>query len=287
MPLPALLAALALLLVACNSPDAPPTPPEGAMGASDTTALLEGVPYRLAQPDARFILDHRLREISGLGWLPSGRLVAVQDEEGDLFELDPETGGILSITRFAGNGDYEGVEHADGQIWVVESDGDLYPFDGNEEADKRETGLSRANDVEGLAYDASRNRLLLACKEDPGGGLEGVRAIYAFDLGTRRLDPAPAFTLDRATLDPGGAPFKPSGLALHPETGELYVISGVRRALIVLSAEGELRSAVQLPARLYPQPEGIAFASDGTLYISNEGGGASATLLRFLPQPLP
>ena len=139
--------------------------------------------------------------------------------------------------------------------------------------------------MEGLAYDASQNRLLLALKGDPGNGLEDVRAIYAYDLVAGRLLQQPVFTLSRERLDPGGAPFKPSGLALHPKTGEIYVVSGVRRALVVLSPDGELRAAVALPPRLYPQPEGITFAPDGTLYLSNEGGGGTATLLRFLPQP--
>lgn len=282
MPLPVHLAALAVFLAACNTPDPPPTPPV-SVSPSDTLAP----PYDLGRPDARIALDPRLREISGLTWLESGRLGAVQDEDGVFFELDPETGAVVRATRFFNSGDYEGVEQVGGVTWIVESDGDLYPFDGSAEAEKVETGLKRTNDVEGLAYDAARNRLLVACKEDPGNDLEGVRAIYAYDLDAQRLDATPAFTLDRATLDPGGAPFKPSGLAVHPKTSEIYVVSGVRRALVVLSPEGELRAAVQLPPRLYPQPEGIAFAPDGTLYISNEGGGGSASLLRFLPQPLP
>ena len=245
------------------------------------------VPYALSQPDARWMLPSRLREISGLGMTDDGRLLAVQDEDGDLFEIDPASGATTSTRAFYNSGDYEGVEPVGDVTWIVESDGDLYRFTGSEEAEKRETGLSRSNDVEGLAYDARGNRLLLACKGDPGGGRKGVRTIYAYDLAAERLDPDPVFTLDREVLDEGGAPFKPSGLAVHPGTGEIYIISGVRKALVVLSPEGDLTAAVSLPPRLYPQPEGIAFARDGTLFISNEGGGGSATLLRFSPQPLP
>ena len=101
--------------------------------------------------------------------------------------------------------------------------------------------------MEGLAYDAAHNWLLLACKGDPGGGLEDVRAVYAFDLDTGKLMGPPVFTLDRETLDAGGAPFKPSGLAIHPASGEIYVISSVRKALVVLAPDGSLRAAVSLP----------------------------------------
>lgn len=274
-----LLLLLALPLAACHADDAS----RSAVAQPDTTTRPGSVPYDLANPDGRFRLAPRLREISGLTWLSSGRLGAVQDEDGDLFELDPSSGEVVRESRFHGDGDYEGLAQVGDTVWVVESDGDLYPFNGRSEADKIDTGLKRSNDVEGLAYDAAQNRLLLALKGDPGNGLRRVRAIYAYDLTTGERSDEPAFTLDRDQLDPGGAPFKPSGLAFHPATGELYVLSAVRRALIVLSPEGELRAAVALPARLYPQAEGIAFAPDGTLFISSEGDGTAGTLLRFLP----
>ncbi len=260
-------------------------PPDGP--APEQNMRVGTVPYDLAQPNARWMLPSRLREISGLGMTGDGRLVAVQDEDGDLFVIDPASGETLSHVAFYNSGDYEGVEPVGNETWVVESDGDLYRFTGTGEAERIETGLSRDNDVEGLAYDARGNRLLLACKGNPGPGLDGVRAIYAYDLDTGRLDPAPAFLLDREVLDQGGAPFKPSGIAVHPASGEIYIVSGVRKAVVVLSPEGDLTGAVSLPPRLYPQPEGITFASDGTLFISNEGAGGAATLLRFSPQPLP
>ena len=281
------LAPLAVALSACGTPDAPPAARPAAESQAPPDTLGYPIPYTLAEPDARLRLDRRLREISGLTWLSNGHLGAVQDEDGDFFELDPETGRILSVRRFYNNGDYEGVEQVGATVWIVESDGDLYRYSGSGEAEKLETGLERANDVEGLGYDASRNRLLLACKESPGAGLAGVRAVYAYDLDAGRLTRQPVYTLDREALDVGGATFKPSGLAVHPETHEVYILSGVLKAVVVLTPEGERRAAISLPSHLYPQPEGIAFAPDGTLYISNEGAGGSATLLRFSPQPLP
>ena len=279
--MPLAVALLPLLFVACTGREAPPEAP----AIADTVRV--EVPYALASPDARFRLPPRLREISGLAMLGNGNLVAVQDEDGDLFEIDPASGAVVREQRFYNSGDYEGIVRVGAELWVVESDGDLYHVTGAGEAEKIETGLKRSNDVEGLAYDARGQRLLLACKGDPGGGLEDVRAVYAYDLASGRLQGAPVFTLDRTVLDAGGSPFKPSGIAVHPASGDVYVLSGVRKALVVLSPEGQLRAAVSLPPRLYPQPEGITFAPDGTLFIANEGGSGAGTLLRFLPQPLP
>ena len=280
----AFLALAALLAAACG--DVPSTNASRASAAGpargpapDSAAV---VPYSLTTPDASVELPGELREISGLTVLSDGRLGAVQDESGTLYELDPATGAVLAREAFDARGDYEGVEQAGDDVWVLQSNGDLTRLREGAEAEVFETPLAGRNDTEGLAYDAAGNRLLIACKENPGNGLGDVRAVYAFDLGTETLSSAPVFTMDRTRLD-AEDPFKPSAIAVRPGTGEAYVLSSVRRALAVVRADGTLLAVVELPEALYPQPEGIAFAPDGTLYISNEGPDGPATLLRFDP----
>ena len=48
-----------------------------------------------------------------------------------------------------------------------------------------------------------------------------------------------------------------------------------------MNQEGTLEAIWQLPEDLFPQPEGIAFLPDGDLFISNEGRGGKANILRF------
>ena len=239
------------------------------------------VPYDLGAPDGSAELPHELDEISGLTMLPSGRLGAVQDEDGTLYEIEPTTGTITGTQPFGGRGDYEGVEWVGESVWTLESNGDLTDVrraGDAAEAVPHETPLRGRNDTEGLAWDGER--LLIACKENPGRGLDGVRAIWAYDPATRALSSAPVAVLDRTAVD-DGARFKPSALAVHPETRELYVLSSVRKALAVLAPDGALRTVVPLSDRIFRQPEGIAFDAAGTLYIANEGAGARASLLRF------
>lgn len=244
------------------------------------------VPYAFDAPDAVLELPAELDEVSGLSLMPSGRLGAVQDEDGILYEIDPATGALSGRQTFRGDGDYEGVEWVGDTVWILKSNGTLYDVhrgaDGvSVESVEHETALRGRNDTEGLAWDGER--LLIACKENPGRGLDDVRAIWAYDPATDSLSAAPVALLDRARID-GDANFKPSALAVHPETRELYVLSSVRKALAVLTPEGALRAVVPLPAALFRQPEGIVFDADGTLYIANEAAGARATLLRFSPQ---
>ena len=260
-------------------------------GCADGTAQRVALPassdfaYDLGAPDGTAELPVELAEISGLTLLPSGRLGAVQDEEGILYEIEPVTGTVTGTQPFAGGGDYEGVEWVGESVWFLESNGDLTDLhrtaDGGAEAVEHETPLRGRNDTEGLAWDGER--LLIACKENPGRGLDEVRAIWAYDPATRTLSDAPVAVLDRAAVD-ADANFKPSALAVHPETRELYVLSSVRKALAVLAPDGTLTTLIPLSDRIFRQPEGIAFGADGTLYIANEGAGARATLLRFTPR---
>ncbi len=245
------------------------------------------IPYDFGHPDAAFALPAELLEISGLSAFDSTHLVAVQDEEGIIYFLDRETALITSEGRFSGRGDYEGIEVVDSLIWVLRSDGDLFSVaengEGEFQATKHETDLHRSCDAEGLAFEASTQRLHIACKENPGRGYEDRRAIYSFELLGRLQSQAPVYLINRQGLDIRGNQFKPSAIAIHPQSGLLYVISSVRKLLVVvdLSQPDTILATRELPESLFPQPEGIAFFQDGTLFISNEGASGPATLLRF------
>ena len=272
--------ALALgAVTGCTERPAVPTP------ATPTGDAEDAPPYRLDAPDAIIELAPELKEISGLTMLPSGNLGAIQDERGTIYEIDPVSGAIVDRLPFRGNGDFEGLELAGDAVWALRSDGDLYAVYrdsvGTPTSRKVETGLKGRNDTEGLAFDG-QGRLLIACKEWPGPDLNDVRAIWAFDLETEILSPDPVVLLDRRQVD-GRLNFKPSALAVHPISGRVYVLSSVRTAIAVLSPDGALLAILDFPPRLVPQPEGLAFAADGTMYVSSEGTTGPGLLLRYAP----
>ncbi len=257
-------------------------------------------PYHLDNPDAAFDMPEEMKEISGLSLATSGQmLAAVNDESGVVFLLDKTTGEIKSRISFRESGDFEGVEIVGNDTWAIKSNGSLYQIKNfaqpNPEVAQFKSFLNKENDVEGLAYDPKLNRLLLGCK-GKGANVEGAalkKAIYAFDLATKTMSDSPAFLLTLPDLkdfletsgeedadkkmehifSPAEAElkFSPSGIAIHPKTGEIYVTSARGNTLLVLDPKGKILHLERLKKSVHAQPEGICFDAQGTLFIANEG----------------
>jgi uncharacterized protein YjiK len=255
--------------------------------------------YDYDRPQLVGNMPAELNEISGLSVAPGHRdeLLAVQDEEGKLYRINARTGGLLWAVTFWKDGDYEAIEAVGEDIWVAKSTGTLYRVtragQPDQNVDKYNTELTGDNDVEGLTYDKSRNRLLLACKRDAAddGYDKDGRYIYAFDLATHKLSDKPVYAIEREAvkkylatcektteheqlcdffLDRDEYDLAPSAIAVHPMTGQLFITSSVGKVLMVLNADGQIDHLQRLDKKLYPQPEGLAFDDDGTLFICTE-----------------
>ncbi len=268
-------------------------------------------PYKLSQPDKTWELPKNLEEISGLSYIDNHRLACVQDEKGNVYVFNLISGEIELKVDFGEDGDYEGVEIVGDDAWVLKSNGNLYqvadylesmaPF-----AKKHSTVLSGKNDAEGLAFDPLDSNLLIACKGHPftddKKGKE-FKAIYRFDLETEELDLRPFLLIEMDTIkyyknyntmtqmgvellayiDPseGDVSFQPSGIAINPVTGNIYIIGSVGNLLMVYSRKGNMLAMIKLRSKIFPQAEGICFSPDGTLFIASEGDGGEGTILRF------
>lgn len=255
--------------------------------------------YDYASPKLIGDLPAELDEISGLSMAPGHRkeLLAVQDEQGKIFRINAKTGGLLWAINFWKDGDYEAIEAVGDEVWVAKSTGTLYQITNagkpNQNVEKYNSFLSGENDVEGLAYDPTRNRLLLACKKDAkdDGNDKNGRYIYSFDLATKTLSERPVFAIEREAvknflgkcektteheklcdffITRDEYDLAPSAIAVHPKTGQLFITSSVGKVLMVLNPDGQIDHLQRLDKKLFAQPEGMAFDTDGTLYISTE-----------------
>ena len=266
-------------------------------------------PYQLEKPGKYWELPKKLVEISGLGYIDDARLALVQDEKGIIFIFNVQTGKVEREIKFGNDGDYEGIEIVENDAWILESNGNLYRVkdflaDIVPLVEKYSTAISTKNDAEGLAYDHINKNLLIACKGHPFVDHKkgkDFKAIFNFNVETKKLNTEPMILIKldiikkninyntitqwgielMAYLDTykGDVSFQPSGVAVHPISGNIYVLGSVGKMLIVYSRAGKLMAMVKLSPKTHAQPEGICFDANATLYISNEGDGNKAKII--------
>jgi uncharacterized protein YjiK len=251
--------------------------------------------YNLADPKRRWDLPGELEEISGLSYYKHDQLACIQDEKGVLYLYDLTKGEIVWDAKFGGKGDYEGVEMVDETAFILRSDGEIFYFElGSDHVEKIETDLTDNNDAEGLGYSRSGVEFLIACKEQPGlkkEDLKNCRAVYRLGLGDREIKKQDRYLIDGESynkmLEEKGLskkkhkPFKPSGVAVHPNTGDIFVIGTVGKMLVVMNQNEEIIDMIPLDPKIFIQPEGVAFSPEGDLFISSEGKGQRGYILKF------
>jgi len=267
--------------------------------------------YELEKPDDRYKLPAYLEEISGLSFYGKGKIACIQDEKATIYVLNLEQERIVKKYDFGKDADYEDIAVMNKTAFVLRNDGDIYRIKDFRKKDRKikkyETALREKNDTEGLAFDPLSYSLLIACKGSPSIEkdklYEGYKAIYTFDLEEEKLIEKPLFLIDLDRIDSykdqntfsklslrvakrlhlieSESNFQPSGLAVHPIYGEIYIISSVGKMLMVLDRHGKIKDVRELDPFLFRQPEGICFSPSGDMYISNEGKGGKGYILKF------
>jgi uncharacterized protein YjiK len=240
-----------------------------------------------------------LVEISGLANYNDEYLLAIQDEYGVLFVIDNTTGKLTREIKFGKRRDYEGIEYVGNEVIVLSSNGTLYKFDYPEEnlteikAEEVKTSLDPKNEMEGLGYYKDGNRLLIASKESGiiSGKKSKGKSVFVYNLSSGELMENPVCSITKKSIKnylsdtgitlPSKVNFKPSAIAVHPITNDLYILTSVGKALLIMDMEENILNFTQLNPYLFRQPEGLSFTSDGTMYISNEGSGMNARILKF------
>lgn len=238
-------------------------------------ATADAATYDLEHPVSKYSMPAALREVSGVVVLPQNRLACMEDQTGTIYLYNATTKRVEETIAFGPKGDYEDLARV-GEAWfVLRSDGTLFKRLGTQTT-TYDTGLTRDNNPEGLAYEPATKSLLVACKGAAGtGGPDQYRAVYRLDPATFRRTLKPAYLLDVAALrarNPAVNRFAPSGIAVHPATGHVFITAASGNALVELDARGGLVRLDKLPRKRFPQPEGLTFAPNGDLYIASEAG---------------
>ena len=252
--------------------------------------------YRLEEDRAAaWRLPRRLDEISGLAMTGDGRLLAHDDEAAIVYEIDFRDGSVVKAFQLADlrnpiAGDFEGIAVVEARVYLVTSSGRLYEF--AEGADGESvlfrvyaTGVGRDCEIEGLAYDDGARALLLLCKEARSAELRDRLAIHRWSVDDRRLLPEARTVIreEEFARRLGSRRFHPSGIERHPVSGNYFVVAARQAAIAEVTPGGEVLAVRPLAPRRHRQAEGITFAPDGALIVSDEARGARARLTVYPP----
>ncbi|GAB4091596.1 SdiA-regulated domain-containing protein [Flaviaesturariibacter terrae] len=256
--------------------------------------------YQLDHPKATWNLPASLNEISGITWVDNEHLLAIEDLTPTLYLINLSRKPVVELKSTfrktdQAKFDVEDIALVNGTAYVLWSHGDLFAVRNWRQAPQTEeldTRLSKKNNTEGLCYDPKTGHLLIACKNASGvdDAKKSTRSIYAYDPVRKTLLPDPVLVINHKEIKAATgnkAGFYPSAIAVHPQSGNFYVLSTREtKGLAVFDRSGKLLSFQAIKAGLMPQPEGLCFGSDGTLYISTEARkGQPARVLAFAPAP--
>lgn len=235
-------------------------------------------------------LPSDLEEVSGIAHVNDTIIACVQDEEGIIFFYNLEKEAVERSIDFGKQGDYEGITIVNETAFVVKSEGILFEIKNFKNEDFEvvihKNFLTKDHNIEGLTYDKTNNRLLLACKEDPDHKGD-FKSVYAFDLKTKQVGKEPVFklTYDNPIFDDfeenkDEKLFRTSEISIHPKTEDIYMLDGAIPKILILNKHWEAKELLVLDPDTFQQPEGLSFNANGDMFIANEGGLENANILQ-------
>ena len=245
--------------------------------------------YEISSPSKNYNMPAELLEISGIVMGGTDEILCIQDEKGVIYNYGLASEKISNTINFAGKGDFEDLAIVNEDIYVLNSTGSLYKIKkGSNEAAIINISIEGEKDAEALCYDKKNNRLLFAFKRSSD---KEKKNIYAFDLGSGKVSSAPAISIPFSEIFKEKEKKKkrkkqrgqlaPSAIAIHPN-GTLFLVSSENSLLLNTDLSGNVIKKTELPQNLFPQPEGITFAENGDMFISNEGRKNPGTILKFV-----
>lgn len=225
-------------------------------------------PYDFSQPDHIFYLPEVLREVSGIVPVSEHSMYLIQDELGAVFEFNLTKEEVTGMVRFTDMGDFEDVATDGSHVFVLRSDGTVFRFHPAkpEEAPEMMRVPVQVTNLEGLFYDRTEKHLLMAGKSEPVNGDDDLRLVYRLkpeemhqpevwlqisileinDMLTKHF---PSLTMLNYSFT-----FNPSAIAIHPKTGETYILSASDRLLAIFE-DKKLKEVFPLSGEIHYKPK--------------------------------
>lgn len=236
--------------------------------------------YDLDVEPSGWKLPQKLDEISGLASTADGRLLAHEDQNAIVYEIDRGEGRLVkafALGKPTAKGDFEGIAVAKDRVFLVTSGGRLYETREVEDGERSRFNTydsetdSDCLEVEGLAYVASGEFLALACKTLRGDLADEEVRIHRWSIGERT--PLEPIRIAREQFGDAAAEFHPSAIEWDPDSDHFLILSSRAHAIAEVTLEGEVLGVRELAAKHHRQAEGLTFGRDTNLLIADEGAG--------------
>ncbi len=269
------------------------SPPVAALGVTGDWEVQGLLDYDFSGANAtRWKLPEDLDEISGLALTADGRLLAHNDEQGIVFELDPWQKAVVKRFELSDLGgavrdDFEGIAVSEERIYLVTSAGRIYEFPEGADGEvvlynTYGTGIGLESEIEGLAYDPIARHLLLLCKNPRSEEIRGTLPVYRWSVDTKTVVEERTVIRTAEIADRlGTRNFQPTGIEVHAGSGHYFLIAARQKAIAEVTAEGEVVAVTKLPDNWHRQAEGITITLDHTLVVADEGAGKRARLTLY------
>jgi hypothetical protein len=235
-------------------------------------------------------LPIELDEISGIAYYSKDTSVfAINDEFGYLYKISLLGKHDIQKWKFSEGADFEDLTLLDSVFYVLQSNGSIitFKFDSTSVLKHDSQFPVKGNEFEILYYDSVLQKLSLICKDCDVDKKRSLTQYFYNPIAQSFEDSTRAIDVQKIAIMMGEKKlkFKPSAAAIHPITGELFIISAVNDLLVIVDRNGNPKISYEIDGKLFKQPEGLAFTAEGDLIVSNEAaerGVANILLFKYL-----
>lgn len=248
--------------------------------------------FNLENPNKIQTLPSGLLPFSDMTILDSSHVLALQGARKSLVMYNMDLNEFSAMQPLGMNGAIQDIVAVDSLIYLFDDAMKVYvssfPFDSSKTTLVSEQELDWESAA--VCHHPLTHRLFVApyieSEEE-----SSLRSIYAYNLNKNYFSQSPLFSFDVEVVESFanengikissfkvsqlmdtilGLTLKPSSIAVHPKTNEVYLLSTDDRALVVFNQFGEIQNFAVLDPVHFPSPRGMSFAKNGDLLISND-----------------
>ena len=243
----------------------------------DTKSTFPDTPYYNLSSPKVIDLNPSLDEISGIAYYAKDTSVfAIIDEGGILYKVSLKNPKEIKSWEFSKKRDYEDLILIDSTFYALVSNGDIVKimFDNNSVLTEKidfPHAEKKKNEFESLLK-LNDSTIAIICKDCDDDKKTNVSSylVNLYDTSAPYktfIDFSMQEVINKTGMQ---GKLKPSAAAVHPITGDIYIISSIQLILLITDSNGNFKEVYKLDPGIFKQPEGIAFTPEGDMIISNE-----------------